>query len=474
MDMDEASVDYLDIVRSGLRPAGTPKRVLIAGAGMAGLVAAYELLRAGHDPLVLEARPRAGGRIHTLRQPFAEGLYAEAGAMRLPAAHRLSLAYARKFELPLIAFTGAQPGGWVYARGRRRRKSDGDPNPWGFELAAGEEGRSAAQLLEQTLHVIAEQWHAEGETAWPALSARYDGYSLRGFLEAAGWSEGAIERFGILYSQETLLNAGFLEFLRDELEHSYNGPLYALEGGMDRLPQAFLAALGGRVRLQSPLIALEQSPDSVTFHCQTPAGREQFSGDYAILALPFPTLQHVDILTPFSPAKQRAIRQLPYDAACKVYLQCKRRFWEDDEGIFGGSSVTDLPIRALYYPDHNRASGRGILLASYTWGEDARCWQMLPPARRIERATTYVARLHPQVTESFELGASYAWTEDEYAGGAFALFAPRQETLLYAAIIAPEGRIHFAGEHASRHHAWIQGALESGLRAAGAIAGIDI
>jgi monoamine oxidase len=120
----------------------------------------------------------------------------------------------------------------------------------------------------------------------------------------------------------------------------------------------------------------------------------------------------------------------------------------------------------LYYPDHGRETGRGVLLASYTWSEDAQRWGSLAPSDRIAQALENVALIHPQVTQEFEVGTSYMWHHDQFAGGAFALFDPGQQTRLYEAIAAPEGRIHFAGEHASLAHAWIQGAIESGLRAA--------
>jgi monoamine oxidase len=95
----EAHGALLEVARHGLpRRAGPgqPQRVVIVGAGMAGLVAAWELLHAGHDPIVLEARGRVGGRVHTLREPFADGLYAEAGAMRIPRTHDLTLAYCER------------------------------------------------------------------------------------------------------------------------------------------------------------------------------------------------------------------------------------------------------------------------------------------------------------------------------------------------------------------------------------------
>ncbi len=111
----------------------------------------------------------------------------------------------------------------------------------------------------------------------------------------------------------------------------------------------------------------------------------------------------------------------------------------------------------------------GVILASYTWSEDAQRWGSLSPAERLVQALEDVAEIHPQVTREFEVGASHMWHDDEFAGGAFALFDPGQQTLLYKDIIAPEGRIYFAGEHASLTHAWIQGAIESGLRAASQI-----
>ena len=184
--------------------------------------------------------------------------------------------------------------------------------------------------------------------------------------------------------------------------------------------------------------------------------------DRAIITLPFSVLRHIEVSPPLSRGKQRAIRQLYYDASTKIVLQTRSRFWETNDGIFGGGSVTDMPIRTLYYPDHGRETGRGVLLASYTWGEDAHRWGSLAPADRISQAIENVAAIHPEIRSEFEVGASKVWHDDEFAGGAFALFDPGQQTHLFSHIIEPDGRLHFAGEHASLAHAWIQGAIESG------------
>jgi len=437
------------------------------GAGMAGLTAAYELLRAGHEPLILEAQHRVGGRVLTLREPFAPGLYADAGAMRIPRKHTLTLAYIDKFGLRVLPFTMSNPQAYYYFNGRKLRQAEGDAAPelLGFQVAPHERGKTAAQLWQAALRPLAQKLQTEGDTAWKLITARFDQYSVREFLERQGWSEGMIEMFGLVFNQESILNSSLMELLREELNNYYED-MVQIEGGMDRLPRAFLTDLHRYLRFGAKMIALDQQPQQVTVHYQTAAGRFQAVGHHAILAVPFPVLRHVEVLKAFSHAKQRAIRQLHYDAAAKIFFQCRRRFWEEDDGIFGGGTLTDLPVRNIYYAQHRNETERGILLASYTWSEDAQRWGSLDPQDRLSQSLENVAVIHPQVLETFECGASKIWHDDEFAGGAFALFNPGQQTLLQDAIVAPEGRIYFAGEHASLGHAWIQGAIESGLRAA--------
>jgi monoamine oxidase len=457
--------DVLAVPQAGLEQrSGERKRVLIIGGGIAGLVAAYELRRQGHEPTVLEAQNRVGGRVFTLRT-FAPGLYAEAGAMRIPRAHDLTLEYCRLFGLDLRPFVMGNPKGLVYVGGVRMTAADAhaQPDRLPYQLADSERGKSADQLWEDAIGDIRQMVESAGQEAWAEIVRRYDEYSLYEFLKVRGLSEEAIEYYAVMNFVEADMHNAVVEILREDLGGAYVD-MSTIVGGMDRLPNAFYAELQDVVRFGVEVRAIEQDGDGVTLRCRVGNDRVSFNGDYAICTLPFSVLRSVEHR--FAHDKERAIRQLNYHASTKILFQVRRRFWEDEDGIEGGATVTDLPIRRLNYPPPDPTTTRGVLLASYTWGQDALQWGAMGDDERIDEALEDVEQIHPSIRREFELGASHAWYGDRYARGAFAMFAPEQQTNLQADIVRPEGRVFFAGEHCSLYHAWIQGALESGIRAA--------
>jgi monoamine oxidase len=407
-----------------------------------------------------------------MREPFSDGLYAEAGAMRIPRAHDLTLHFIRKFGLETLPFTMGNPKAWVMLHGNKVRLGEfrNDQHATHFELAATEAAAAIGERWGETIAPYLERIRHGGDEAWAEVARELDQFSLWEFLETRGWSQGAIELYCLVFHMEPFLNSAFMEILREEAGNWFTDVEY-LVGGMDRLPKSFLPQVGPHIRFGTRVVSIAQDAEGVTVQYTNAAGRGLFRADHAVVTLPFSVLRHIEVSPPLSRGKQRAIRQLYYDASTKIVLQTRSRFWETKDGIFGGGSVTDLPIRTVYYPDHGRETGRGVLLASYTWGEDAHRWGSLAPADRISQAIENVAVMHPEIREEFEVGTSKVWHDDEFAGGAFALFDPGQQTHLYSHIIEPEGRLHFAGEHASLAHAWIQGAIESGLRASIEISG---
>ncbi len=443
------------------------KQVVVIGAGLAGLVAAFELKREGHQVTVLEAQNRVGGRIYTLRAPFAAGLYAEAGGMRIPRAHDLTLRYCELFDLPLRPFVMSNPKALVHVGGERmtREEVDREPDRLPYQLESHERGRTADQLWESAIGDLRALVEQDPDVAWVQIVRDYDQYSLYEFLRFKGWSRGAIEYFTVLNFLESDMHNSLVEVLREDLGGAYVD-MQEIAGGMDRLPNAFYAQLGDEVRFGANVFAVDQDADGVTVHYKTEAGRYSVRADYGIITVPFSVLRTIEAVTPFSAGKQRAIRQLNYHASTKILFQVRNRFWEDDDGIRGGGTVTELPIRRMNYPTPDPDTTRGVLLASYTWGQDALQWGAMDEETRLEEALEDVARIHPRIREEYEGGTSHAWYSDRWARGAFAMFAPEQQTDLQADIERPEGRYLFAGEHCSLYHAWIQGALESGIRAA--------
>ncbi|GAE93515.1 tryptophan 2-monooxygenase [Gracilibacillus boraciitolerans JCM 21714] len=468
----------ISIIRHGLGKTKEPKKIIILGAGMAGLVSASLLKEAGHDVTVLEATDRVGGRVYTLRGDLKDGHYLEAGAMRIPHTHLLTLEYIRKFKLPTNEFVNSSPNDIIYIKGKKFRKKtyEQNPNILNFPVFPYEGGKTAVKLLQLALRPLTDFIDQNPKRNWPWVIQEFDKYSMDNYLRynpfGISLSPGAIEMIKVLLNLEGLMELSFLEQLRELLIlFTPDIKFYEISGGNDKLPIAFTDQLKDDIYYGQYVKKIVQHDNQVTVHAvHKILEPTKITGDLAIVTIPFSVLQFVEIepRDSFSENKWKAIRETNYAGSTKTGIQFKNRFWEK-QGLYGGQTITDLPIKYVQYPSHNLGSdGSGVILGSYTWEDDAIPWDSLEDDNRLEYVLKNLAIIHgDQVYSDFQGGVSHSWIRYPYSAGAFTMFKPGQVTELMPHISSPEGRVHFAGgEQTSTTHAWIQEAIESGIRAA--------
>ncbi|WP_088044485.1 flavin monoamine oxidase family protein [Bacillus sp. EAC] len=474
----ELSTDQMiSIIKNGLKPTDIPKKIIIVGAGMAGLVSASLLKQAGHDVTILEGSDRLGGRVYTMRSEFRNGQYLEAGAMRFPNTHLLTLEYVKKFNLPTNTFINTSPNDIIYLRGIKTRLYEYEQNPdiLGFLVAPHERGKSAIQLLQYALKPVTDFINQDPIKNWPVIVEKFDKYSMESYLKnnpfGLSLSQGAVDILKVILSLEGFPELAFLELLRElAVFLTPDIQFYEITGGNDQLPNAFAPQLEADIHYGHKVKKIVQHNNQVTIHSEhNVLGSFQTTGDLAIITIPFSVLQFVEVepVTSFSHEKWKAIRELHYVGSTKTGIQFKNRFWESDE-MYGGKTSSDLPITYTQYPSRDvGSSGPGVILASYTWEDDAIPWDSLADEDRMQYALNNLATIHgKKVYSEFQTGATHSWLRDQFSGGAFAMFKPYQALELSPYISTPEGRVHFAGEHASSTHGWIQGAIESAVHAA--------
>ena len=469
-----------------LNAMGNPKghqglRVIVVGAGIAGLCAAYELEQRGHEVVLLEASDsHIGGRART--HHFGDGQYGELGAMRIPATHQLTRHYVKQFGLTLRPFVQSNGEAFYFARGQKRRiKEESSMNQF-YDLAPGETTKSPFDLWDQSvltvLGALTDEEKADlRRVVFQTERMRtLDRLSLEEVFKQAGLSNEGIEFLCTLWAYETSLQTGITTLLREELEETWIHDFDEIVGGTQELPLAFAKNLKAKVRNGAKVSRVEQNAQTgkVAAIYRTKSGWERVEGDRLLCTVPLPVMNKIEFAPGLSGAKQRAVRQVTYDSSTKVLAKTKRRFWESEDGIYGGGTYTDLPTGITYYPADNATArdprvtnNGGVMLASYTWGMPARRMAAMPTAERHDFTIDQLSKIHPQLQQNgmVEKVVSWSWDNNPLSGGAFCWWSPGQHETLYRHVIAPEGNIFFAGEHASLTHTWMQGAIESALRA---------
>jgi monoamine oxidase len=449
---------------------GAPKRVIVVGAGLAGLCTAYELAALGHDVTVLEAQGRPGGRVQTLRDPFDDGLFAEAGASRIPTSHDLTLGYVRKFGLTLVPFDPAGVSSIRYAYGQRSRILPGAPFEWPSGIPSDERRLTPAEIRRRYIAPLIDEITDPFSAAWvPESLRKYDRVTRDEYLRAQGVSNAALHMMN-LGSTPVARFRSFLDVLHEnavdrELRRRtgiQNDQFLKIDEGNDRLPRAFADHLGGRIKYGCAVQRIQHDAYGVRVFFRTTQSLESSEAAYVVCAVPFSTLRSVAFSPALTAEKRLVIEGLPYESATRVYLQSRDRYWMR-EGL-SGFSETDHPME-IWDSTYGQPGTRGILM-SYNRGPKARELGRESETAQLRFGLKTIEQVYPGIQKNYERGFVKVWDRDPWARGAVAYLLPGQVSSLQPHIAHPEGRIYFAGEHASSLRGWMQGALESGRRAA--------
>jgi len=431
--------------QAGPRPALTGRppnaKVLVLGAGISGLVVAYELGKLGYDARILEARDRVGGINWTVRRgsehteiggerqacTFDEGLYLNVGPWRIPYTHTGILNYCKELGVPLQIFVNESDASYFYYEG----------------AAAGALSNKRVRLREVKADLIGHTNEllvkAIDQRQLDLPLTREDTQRFVNFLVSEGYLDTSDRRYkafanrgaGNPYAFAELLQSGFGNRMRSvpATDGTTAAPMFHPVGGMDQIPRAFQRAIGApRITFNAEVRSVHQTDAGVeVIALDTKSGKTvRTTADYVVACLPLTVLAGVDIN--LSPETMAAVRSATYSDSAKVGLAMKRRFWEEDDHIFGGHLYSDLPIGEFSYPSDGYFSRKGVLLGLYVHtgilGNE-------PMQARVEHVLTHASKVHPQIRQEFESAYGVWWKRLKYSQGGFATgaIAARREQL---------------------------------------------
>ena len=464
--------------------------VLILGAGLAGMTAALELSAAGYQVEILEYREKAGGRCWTLRGGetytemggftqkigFDEGLYLNPGPWRIPYHHYAVLDYCKRLGVKLEPFVQVNYNAYLHSakafdgKPQRYRHVATDYNGYIAELLAKSVNQGALdqQVSQEDKEILLEALRITGaldENLRYAAGLHVSQY--RGYDRDPGGGLSAVPEPSTPIELNQLLQSGLWRHLATERLYEFQMPMFQPVGGMDMIARALQREVGDLIRFRVKVTEIRQNDKGVTVTFEDADGKnppETASADWCLCTIPFSILSQIK--HNFSGEMTSAIDSLPYDASVKIGLQFKRRFWEEDDAIFGGITYTDLPISLIGYPASGfNQGGKGVLLGAYAWETYAYQFTSMTPEERVRKALEFGAMIHPQYIQEFETGASVGWHRVPWTLGCYGLWTEEKREQHYTAAASIDGRTLMAGEHISYIPAWQEGAILSALDA---------
>lgn len=465
--------------------------VLILGAGIAGMTAAYELRRAGYKVKLLEYNHRAGGRNWTLRGgdtytelggatqhcAFDDGLYINPGPWRIPYHHHGLLDYCRRLGVALEPYVQVNYNAFVHSsrafggQPRRYREVQSDFHGQIAEMLAKV---TQQQKLDETVTKEDQEMLLEALRDWGALDKNYayvagrESSDRRGFAKPPGGGLDAVPLpSDTIIPMKELLQSRLWAAIGAGHNFEMQTMLFQPVGGMGKIGDAFKREVGDLIQYGAKVTRIQQDPGkvTVTYVDSVKGGAPRTAtADWCLCTIPLSVLSQIEINV--GEKMQAAINAVPYAASAKIGLQFKRRFWEQDEHIYGGITYTDLPIRVIAYPNSGyHSGGKGVLLGGYMFGPNAFEFTALSPAERVRKAVEYGAQIHPQYHTEFDNGVAVAWHRVPWTLGCLGLWSDERREQHYENLCQIDGRILLAGEHASYIPGWQEGAVLSSIDA---------
>jgi monoamine oxidase len=265
---------------------------------------------------------------------------------------------------------------------------------------------------------------------------------MRGYDKEPGGGPDGAPTPSTPISREDILRSGLWRYLNFPLTFEYEQTLFQPIGGMDMIAQAFAREVRQLIKFNTKVTEIAQDEKGVTVtYVDAKAGgaSQQVRADWCVCTIPLSVLSQVK--ANFSSQLQNAIDAVPYAPSIKVGLQFKRRFWEEDEAIYGGISFTDLPIGQMSYPSTDYLKpGKGVMLGAYFFGVNAVEFTALSPEERVKRAVEYGSQLHPQMTKEFDNGISVAWHRVPWTLGCYGMWKEDTRKDHYKNLCAIDGR----------------------------------
>lgn len=473
-----------------LEKNGAGKHVIILGAGLAGMASAYELNKLGYQCTILEARDRSGGRCWSVRKnssnietgnikqtaAFDEGLYYNAGPSRIPHHHALTLHYCKELKVPIQVYNNVNESAYYFSEGKgplsnkkiRAREIHNDVRGYMTELLAKaiDSKQLDLAMTKEDSEKIIEYLRAEGGLNIDKL---YRASARRGYTVAPG----AGDKTGTIADAHPLseiLSSGLMDpdfYNVAEYTYELQMTMFQAVGGMDMIAKAFEKEVGKSIRFKSEVTAIKNTAAGVTVLYKNAAGEQKMEADLCICTIPLPVLSNVD--HNFSSDISRAIDNVTYISTGKIGLQFKRRFWEEDENIYGGITHTNNELTQLFYPSYDYQSQKGILVGYYNFNDKAKRTGDLSVKEREQLALQKGSLIHPQYGAAFENSFSVSWHKTQYSLGGWALYSEEERQTYYKPLLQPDKQVYFAGEHMTYLNAWMAGAFESARSVVGAV-----